>query len=45
MIHFEITKLKSELDELEKKTLEDGFWNDQEKSNKVLAEIKFRKNK
>ena len=45
MIHFDVTKLKQELDNLEKQTSEDGFWNDQEKSNKILSEIKFRKNK
>ena len=45
MIHFDIAKLKQELEELEKQTTEDGFWNDQEKSNKILSEIKFRKNK
>lgn len=45
MIHFDITKLAKELQELEKKTTEEGFWNDQKESNKILAEIKSRKSK
>ena len=45
MIHFDIPKLEKELSELEDKTMQDGFWNDQKKSNKVLAEIKNRKGK
>ena len=45
MIHFDIPKLETELKELEAKTIQDGFWNDQKNSNKVLAEIKNRKGK
>ena len=45
MIHFDISKLETELKELEAKTIQDGFWNDQKNSNKVLAEIKNRKGK
>ena len=45
MIHFDITKLETELKELEEKTMQDGFWNDQKNSNKVLSEIKHRKSK
>ena len=45
MIHFDVEKLKLELDELEKQTTEEGFWSDQEKSNKILSEIKQRKSK
>ncbi len=45
MIHFDIPKLEKELQELENKTMADGFWNDQKESNKILSEIKFRKNK
>ncbi len=45
MIHFDIPKLEQELQELEKKTMEDGFWNDQKESSKILSEIKFRKSK
>ena len=45
MIHFDIPKLEKELQELENKTMEDGFWNDQKESNKILSEIKFRKGK
>ena len=45
MIHFDIAKLDQELQNLEKETMKDGFWNDQAKSSKVLAEIKKRKSK
>ncbi len=45
MIHFDIPKLETELKELEDKTMQDGFWNDQKNSNKVLTEIKSRKGK
>ena len=45
MIHFDITKLEAELKELEEKTVQDGFWNDQKNSNQILAEIKSRKSK
>ena len=45
MIHFDIPKLEEELKELENQTMQEGFWNDQAKSNKILAEIKQRKNK
>jgi len=45
VIHFDIPKLETELKELEDKTIQDGFWNDQKNSNKVLAEIKNRKGK
>ena len=45
MIHFDIQKLETELRELEEKTVQDGFWNDQKNSNKILAEIKSRKSK
>lgn len=45
MIHFDIAKLENELQELEAKTMEEGFWNDQNTSNKILAEIKSRKSK
>ena len=43
MIHFDIPKLEAELKELEEKTMQDGFWNEQKESNKILAEIKLRK--
>ena len=45
MIHFDIPKLEQELKELEEKTMQEGFWNDQNTSNKVLTEIKQRKSK
>ena len=45
MIHFDINKLEKELKELEEQTMQDGFWNNQKNSNKVLAEIKSKKSK
>lgn len=45
MIHFDIKKNEEELNELEKKTMQDGFWNDQKESKKILSEIKSRKGK
>ena len=45
MIHFDIAKLEKELKDLEVKTTEEGFWNDSKTSNKILEEIKYRKNK
>ena len=45
MIHFDIFRLESELAELEKQTLAEGFWNDSAKSSAILAEIKSLKNK
>ena len=43
MIHFDISALKQEFEELEKQTMANGFWNDQDNSNKVLAKIKSLK--
>ena len=45
MIHFDIQRLEKELKDLEEQTTQDGFWNDQKNSNKVLAEIKSKKSK
>ena len=42
---FDIAKLEKELKELEGKTLESDFWNDQKNSGKVLAKIKNIKTK
>ncbi len=45
MIHFDIPKLEIELKNLEEKTMQEGFWNDQNESSKVLTKIKIRKSK
>ncbi len=45
MIHFDISKMEQELQELEKKTTVEGFWNNQKESSKILSEIKHRKSK
>ena len=42
---FDISRLEKELQELEKQTLEENFWNDTTNSTKILTEIKDRKNK
>lgn len=42
---FDISRLEKELQELEKQTLEENFWNDTTNSTKILSEIKDRKNK
>ena len=45
MIHFDINNLKKELEFLENLTSQEGFWNDVQKSNEVIAKIKTLKNK
>lgn len=42
---FDIAELEKRLQELEKKTMEENFWNDSKNSSKVLAEIKSIKSK
>lgn len=42
---FDISKLEKDLQELENQTLQEGFWNDIEKSTKILSELKEKKNK
>ena len=42
---FDIYKIELDLQYLESKTVEDGFWNDSKKSAKVLSEIKHLKSK
>lgn len=38
-MHFEIDKLKEEVKKLQKKTLTQNFWDDQEKAQKILQKI------
>ena len=45
MSHFDISRLKQELKDLEKQTLDAEFWNDQKNSQKVLGKIKNLKRK
>lgn len=45
MIHFDISKLEEELKDLENKTMEPNFWEDSQKSNKILEKMKSIKNK
>ena len=42
---FDISKLETELKDLEAQTLKEDFWQDNKQSNKVLAKIKSLKNK
>ena len=42
---FDIAKLEKELENLEKETLKENFWQDSKQSNKVIAKIKNLKNK
>ncbi len=45
MIHFDISKLENELQELEKQTSNPSFWDDAKNSSKVLKRITELKNK
>ena len=45
MIHFDITKLETDLAELEKETMKENFWGDTQKSTQVLGKIKKIKSK
>ena len=45
MIHFDISKLELELSDLERQTLQEGFWNDTTKSTTILSKVKTLKNK
>lgn len=45
MSHFDISSKKKELEELEKQTTIDGFWNDSQNSSKILKKIKNIKDK
>ena len=45
MIHFDISNLEKELNELENKTLDENFWNNKEYSSQVLNKIKSLKSK
>ena len=40
VILFDISTLEKDVEELHSKTLEEGFWNNQEESSKVLAKLK-----
>lgn len=45
MILFDLPKIDNDLKQLEQKTMEDGFWNNQTESNVILQQIKQLKNK
>lgn len=45
MSHFDIFSKQKELEELEKQTTVDGFWNDSQNSSKILKQIKSIKDK
>ena len=45
MSPFDIPGLKKEIEELEKETIKDGFWNDIKNSSATLTKLKQIKNK
>lgn len=45
MIHFDISKMKIDLQDLEKQTTIENFWSDSKNSNDVLKKIKYIKSK
>lgn len=45
MILFDLDKLNNKIDELEKKTMQEGFWNDSKTSGIILQEMKSLKDK
>ena len=45
MIHFEVSNLEKKLSELEAKTYEQDFWQNKEKSEPILKEMKIIKSK
>lgn len=45
MIHFDVAKKEQELKKLEEQTTQNNFWNDSEKSSKVLKQINNIKSK
>lgn len=42
---FDLAKIKNRIEDLEKITMQDGFWNDTRTSSAVLQEMKSLKNK
>lgn len=45
MILFDLDKINTRIDELEVKTIQEGFWNDSKTSGVVLQEMKSLKDK
>lgn len=43
MIHFDIKNREAELKELEEKTMQEGFWTNNDKKDEILAKIKNNK--
>ncbi|NMB09974.1 MAG: peptide chain release factor 2 [Tissierellia bacterium] len=44
-MHFDLSKLKSQIDSLETKTMKENFWDDVESAQKVFDELKVKKHK
>ena len=40
MFLFDISSIKKDIEEIKKQTIEDNFWNDIEKANKIIAKLK-----
>lgn len=45
MIHFDLPKLKEDINKLEQKTLEEGFWDDSKNAQNLFDELKVKKEK
>ncbi len=45
MIHFDLPKLKEDINKLEQKTLEEGFWDDSKNAQNLFDELKIKKDK
>ena len=45
MIHFDVANKEKELQELEKQTMVNDFWNDAQNSSKILKQINTLKSK
>lgn len=45
MIHFDLPKLKEDINKLEQKTFEEGFWDDSKNAQNLFDELKVKKEK
>lgn len=45
MIHFDLDKIKNNIEKLENETIQEGFWNDSKNSSIVLQQLKTFKEK
>ncbi len=45
MIHFDLPSLEKDIEEMEKKTMAEGFWDDSSKAQSLFDELKIKKEK